>query len=205
MPALLGQSVQGRIPSLPDLLEEGAKDIPAFFGHEPRRHHGLVVEAVVFQEIHQRPGASRFRVEGPEVHLFNTGQDDGPGAHGARLESDVELRSFETPALEVRRGLGDGQDFGMGRGVLQRFAEVVRFPDDPALVDNHAAHGYLALLEGAFGLTVGALHVAKVGVRHGFSCPVYLESTAVRSGAFKFVQFAPGLSIPDSVLSNFRH
>ncbi len=150
-----------------NLLKKGAENGAAFLFHEPGVEPGLMVEAFVFEEVHQGAAATGFGVGRAVVDLVDAGEDDSAGAHGAGLERDVEARAFEPPASEVGGGLGDGQDLGMGRGVLEDFALVVGFADDLAVVDDNAADGDLPGLEGLLGFAQSGLHISRTFVKHG--------------------------------------
>ena len=126
-----------------------------------------MVEAFVFEEVHQGAAATGFGVGRAVVDFVDAGEDDGAGAHGAGLERDVEARAFEPPASDVGGGLGDGQDLGVRRGVLEDFALVVGFADDLAVVDDNAADGDLPGFEGPLGFAQSGLHISRTFVKHG--------------------------------------
>lgn len=150
-----------------DVAEEGAEDGAAFAGEESGVDGGLVVESGVSEEVHERAHASGFGVECAEVDFGDPGKDDGAGAHGAGFEGDVEARVFETPGTAAGGGGGDGDDFGVGGGVLEGFALVVAFADDAVLVHDDAADGHFAGVAGAFGLLECGAHIAFVFGLHG--------------------------------------
>ena len=150
-----------------NLSKEGAQYIAAFMLHEPGVEPRLVVEPPIFEQVHQGAAATGFGVGRAIVHLVDAGEDDGAGAHGAGLEGDVETRAFKPPALEVGGGLGDGQDLGMGGGVLEDFALVVGFADDLPVVHDDAADGDLPGLIGFLGFAQSSLHISRIFIKHG--------------------------------------
>ena len=127
----------------------------------------LVVEPIFLEEVHQGAATSGLGVGGAKVDLRDTGENDGARAHRAGLKRDVEARVFEAPTAEVRRGLRNGEDFGVRGGVLEKLTLVVRLADDLPIMDNDATDGNFAGVEGLFGFAEGGLHVARVFIVHG--------------------------------------
>ena len=149
-----------------NLSKEGAQYIAAFMLHEPGVEPRLVVEPPIFEQVHQAAAAAGFGIRGAVVDLLDTGENDRARAHGAGFERDVKARALEPPALEVGGGLRDGEDFGVGGGVLEDLALVVGLADDLAVMDDNAADGHLAGLAGLLGLAEGALHISRIFVKH---------------------------------------
>lgn len=160
------ESIQGGAASFAEFLEEGGEDCAAFVGHEAGDDPGPVIEAGVGEDVHQAAGAARLGVVCAEIDLVDSGEDDGAGAHGTGFEGDVEPRAFEPPTPKMGGCLGDRQDFSVRRGVLEGFALVVGLADDLAFVDDDAAYGDFAFVEGALGLAKGVLHVALMVIEH---------------------------------------
>ena len=149
------------------MLEKDAENVAAFLFHEPGVEPGLMVEAFVFEEVHKGASATGFGVGRAVVDLVDAGEDDGAGAHGAGLEGDIKARAFEPPASEVGGGLGDGQNLGMGGGVLEDFALVVGLADDLPVVDDDAADGDLPGRIGFLGFAQSSLHISRIFIKHG--------------------------------------
>ena len=74
--------------------------------------------------------------------------EDGAGAHGAGLERDVEgaagVLLREAVVGEVARGVAEGDDLGVGGGVVVAQDAVLAAGDDLVLIDDDGADGDLA-------------------------------------------------------------
>ena len=67
-----------------------------------------------------------------EIEPADAGEGNGGGAHGARLERDIEIAIGEPLAAELASGLADGQQFGMGGRVAVGERAVAGCGDDGA-------------------------------------------------------------------------
>ena len=79
----------------------------------------------------------------------DAGVEDGAGTHGAGFESDVEGAAFvifvqQTVIFEGAAGVAEGDDFGVGGGVVVAEDAVLAAGDDLALVDDDGADGDFA-------------------------------------------------------------
>ena len=102
------------------------------------------------------------------------------GAHGARLDGDIE-RAFVQILAAQRAGCGgDGLHLGMGGDVGQCLGEVVRAGDDAAAADDDRAYGHFAAFGSQPGFGQRLLHVEDVFV-HGESAShvVFVEERGV--------------------------
>lgn len=88
--------------------------------------------------------------------------DDGTGAHGAGFLGDVEVAFGEAPVFDHGFGLGEGEHFGVGGGVVEGFDLVEGAGDDLGIADDDGADGHFFSGVGAAGLTEGFLH--EVGI-----------------------------------------
>lgn len=131
-----------------------------------RLNRGPVVETVVLEQIHQRTANAGLWIGGAEIHFRDPRENDGPRAHRTGLERHEQLRVFEAPTAQVRRGLRDGEDLRVGRGILERLALVVRLADDGPLVDDNAPDGHLLRIERPFRLADRRAHVPRVFILH---------------------------------------
>lgn len=127
-----------------------------------------MVEAVVFEELVESANGAGLGVADAEDDARNAGQDDGPGAHRAGFEGDVERGAEEPPVAHGLGGLGDGDHFGVGGGVVQRLALVVGPGDDAAVADDATADGHLVGVACGSGFAEGHVHESFVGgFKHG--------------------------------------
>jgi len=91
----------------------------------------------------------------------DAGVEDGAGTHGAGFEGDVESAAsvaviFVDQAIvfEGAAGLAEGDDLGVGGGVVVAEDTVLAMGDDLALVDDDSADGDFA---GGFGGAASAM------------------------------------------------
>ena len=83
----------------------------------------------------------------------DAGVEDSAGAHGAGFERDVESAAFvvfieEAIVFEGAAGVAEGDDLGVGGGVVFAEDAVLAMGDDLALVDDDGADRDFA---GGFG------------------------------------------------------
>ncbi len=107
---------------------------------------GFVIETRFPQQVHQRPGASGFRVGGAVDHQRNAGLHDGAGAHRARLERDVQGAVEQPPCPQLLARLANSDDLRVGGWIDQRFAQVMAAPDNAAFFYNDGPNGRFSQL-----------------------------------------------------------
>ena len=94
-------------------------------------------------------------------------EHDRPGALGARLEGHVERAVVEAISAERRHSLLDGEQFGVGGGVVAGDRGVVRPGNDDAVAGDDGADGHFVELDCQLGLGERRLDPGEVGlVRH---------------------------------------
>lgn len=149
--------------------EEGAQQLAAFLCQEPPFATRMVVEALIRgQQVESPPGGSALGIGGAEHQPLDPGVDNGPGAHDARLQGDIEGRSWQPVVPDPARGLTEGQDLGMGTGVMARDRPVPALSDHLAVAHQHRTDRDLALGLGLFGQGQGTAHPAFI-VGRGYS------------------------------------
>ena len=84
---------------------------------------------------------------------------------GQGFEGDEHRRVVESPTPCSRGGVAQGDDLGVGEGVVVSDAAVVAAPDDDVVEDQHSADGYVAVRGRVAGLDEGLQHERFVG--HG--------------------------------------
>jgi len=127
-----------------------------------------VIKTGIVGEVVQRAGRAPLGVVAAEDDAGDAGQDDGPHAHGAGLQRDIEGTVQEPPGTKFPGGFSDGDHLGMGGRVLSRLAQVVAAGDDAAVAHDHAADRHLVLVLGLAGLGDGAGHPVFVGLFNHF-------------------------------------
>lgn len=130
-------------------------------------HFAAVVEAGVAERVEEGHRRAAPWIGNPEDDAADAGEDDGPGAHQAGFFRHVERARREAPVAESGGGLGDGEPFGVGRGVFEAFDPVVSAADDTGRVpgnfaQNDAPGGDLSGFGGGAGLLQRLPHVAFV-------------------------------------------
>ena len=134
----------------------------------------------LLEEVEHRPAAPGFVLTGPVAHTGDAGVDDGPGAHGAGLQGDVQGAPGEPPGAHSGTGHVDGLHLSVGGGPAVRLPAVAAPADDvPLLGDDDAAHGHVSLGDAGFGLLQGLLHVFLVGHVKVLSGEKFLNLTKI--------------------------
>jgi hypothetical protein len=116
--------------------------------------------AANFEERVQRAG---FRIARAVHDARDSCVDQGSCAHWARFEGHEYGGTLETPMAEPRRRSAQREQFSMSGWVRALLASVVvagKFV--PLVVDNHAAHRYVAVGGRAIGLGQRGLHPALI-------------------------------------------
>lgn len=107
--------------------------------------------------------AAAFRVIGAEIQAADAGEGNGGGAHRARLQRDIEVKTRQPLSAAARAGGADGQNFRMGGRVAQFTRPVARRGDDPPAfrIDNDGADRRLIPIGGGARLAQRLLHIGR--------------------------------------------
>ena len=90
--------------------------------------------------------------------------ENSSGAHGAGFQRDVESAIVETIVAQGLAGVTDGDDLGVGGGVVVAEDPVVAAGDDLSCgSDDDCAYGHFACGLGGVGLSDGDAEVDEVG------------------------------------------
>ena len=104
-----------------------------------------VVAAWLIEDARPVLDAAAFRIIGAEIEPAQAGKADRRGAHGARLEGDVEIAFGKALGAELGRTRTQHQHLGMRRRVTVRLDAIAGGGEDPPLaVDQHGPHRHLA-------------------------------------------------------------
>ncbi len=135
--------------------EEGA----ALVCEEAGGEFDFVVELGVVHDAEDAAAGSGFGVGCGVDEAGDAGVEDGSGAHGAGFEGGVEGAVFEAVVAEVKAGLAEGYDLGVGGGIAVAEDSVLAAADDLVFVDDDCAYGDLAVSFGVVGFGDGGLEV----------------------------------------------
>ena len=95
--------------------------------------------------------AAALGIIGAEIEPADAGKGDGRRAHRAGLQGDIEIAADQARLAESLSGGADGQDFGMGRGIVELFHAVAGPGDDLTVLDQNGADRHLAARAGGLG------------------------------------------------------
>src|SRR5207249_5509284 len=114
----------GSEPDRPPAGEELPDQVRGAIRQDAARHVESMVEARLLQQVPERTGEPRLGVRSAEDNSVRPSEDDGSGAHRARLDGDVDRASLEVPPPRSFRGAPEREDLGMGGGILRPLALI---------------------------------------------------------------------------------
>jgi len=144
--------------------EKFPEQLRGLLRQHPRNHRGTMIELRMIE--HRKAGTHRapFHVVRAIDKARDARLDHGSGAHGARLDGDVDIGFGQPVVSNGARGLPKRDDFGVRGGIAIRDGAVSSTRDD-ALADHHdRAHGDLAALRSGARFVKRGTHVELVGV-----------------------------------------
>jgi len=148
--------------------EKSTQNFAASRLQDAPRHFGPMIERPVIEEPPSGYDGSPLRVGGTEGDPADPGMNNGPHAHYAGLQRDVEGGLRQAIVPQDLGGGADGQDLCMGGRILETQRPVVR-PADGFFPDCHyGADGDLTLHFRQKGLFQGQGHEELVVVH--FPC-----------------------------------
>ena len=103
-----------------------------------------------------------FRIRCTEDQLPHPAVDDRAGTHRAGFERDDENAVVETPVPDVRGGVSECEDFGVGNRVVRQFPFVVPCGDDLAAVNDDGTDRHVVMLRSGVCLVERQLHPCSV-------------------------------------------
>src|SRR5690606_27656896 len=112
-------------------------------------------------------GAALGVVRAPD-DAADAGVADGPGAHGAGLERDIEGQAGEAVVSQLRRRSAEGDDLGVGGRIMGADGAVATLGDDLAgrFNDDHAADGSLSRVRRRLRTGQGHVHEPLIMASH---------------------------------------
>ena len=124
-----------------------------------------MVGEVLHKEVQHAAAGAHGPVPGAVEHPADAGVDDGPGAHGAGLQGDVQVAVLQPPGAQGIVCLGHGLHLRVGGHGLLLLPAVAAPADDGAVPDDDAAHRHLPRRGGLTGQGQGLGHKLFM---HGF-------------------------------------
>ena len=108
----------------------------------------MMVEPCLGEKIDHAATRASLRVRCPVDQPRNTGVQNRPGAHHARLERYIELATAKTVIAQVLCGSAQGGDLGVGARIARAYGMVVAAAYDHAVFHNDGANGHFGCCAG---------------------------------------------------------
>ncbi len=135
---------QGYFAAASSLTKEVAQHLSALFLQYPAAARDAVVKAVVGgEQVEEAAGGSSFGVGCAKDEAGDAGVDQRSGAHYAGFEGDVEGGAGEAVVAEALPGITQGEDFGVGAGVVATNRAVVAASDGDPVANEQCANRHL--------------------------------------------------------------
>ncbi len=122
-----------------------------------------MVELRVIEHAERGAAGAAFRVRRTPNQMLDAGLDDGPGAHRARLDCNIESAPAQPVVAKLTGRTAQRQHFGMSAGINQMDRTIVSARENPSLANQNRSHGNFSLTEALLGLAQGGTHEGFVG------------------------------------------
>ena len=126
-------------------------------------------ESLVVKDVGHGTAASRFGTCGPDDDLGDAGLDTCSRTHLAGLKCHIHRAVLESPVVKLRTGLFDGDHLGVRKRGMIGISPVVTASYDLSLMNDDAAYGHFAGIEGFFGQLQRFFHVFFVFRKHTYT------------------------------------
>jgi hypothetical protein len=123
----------------------------------------LVIQLRVVQDFHHRMNRAGFWIVRPIYQALQSRMNQCSGTHRARFNCNKQFAVSQPMVTEVRTGLAEGNDFGMGAGVVICDIAIPASSHDLPIANNDSAHGDFAHFQGTLGGTESVFHPKFVG------------------------------------------
>ena len=138
-----------------------------------------MVQARVVGNPEQAAHRSSLRIGRTEHHPADTAVDDCAGAHGARLEGDVQRAIVEAPLPDDGGGIAKRKHLRVRSGIAGELAFVVAGGNDCAVARDDRSNRDIAVQRGGAGLAERLAHHRRIGInRDIYEGPVHGRSFA---------------------------
>jgi len=118
----------------------------------------------VIDNLQDRMNGPGFGVIGAIHQASDAGVNQRTGTHGTGLNCSKERALAQAMITDVSSGFAQGDDLGVGRGVIVGEVAIPAAADDLPVADDDGADGNLARVERALGGTESLFHAEFVGV-----------------------------------------
>jgi hypothetical protein len=119
----------------------------------PWHKRNTVIEAGIRGKIIQRSGCSTLGVVATENNCWNSRKNDGPHAHNAGLQCNIQGTIQKPPGVYLPGGFSDRYQFSVCRRILRVFTQVISTGDYYFVPYNDAADRDLGFCLGLMSLT----------------------------------------------------
>ena len=143
----------------PAFSEEGLQDGGAVGGENPGSDFDLMVEPRVGEDFETGADCAAFGVVCPIDEAGHAGLDNGPGAHTAGFDCDIESGISKAIVAKTECSVSKSNNFCVGRGIAIADGAVVRTRNNFAIADEHSTDGDFAGGGGGARFNERFLHV----------------------------------------------
>lgn len=99
-----------------------------------------------------------FGIVGAVHQAADAGMNQRARAHGARLNCSKQLAVAQTVVTDVDTGVTQGDDLGMGGGIVVREIAIPSATDDLVFTDYNRAYRHFSHLQCSLGAAEGLFH-----------------------------------------------
>jgi hypothetical protein len=150
---------------LTTVFKERLQQFRATTGQHAEGDFHLVVQLPVVYHLQDGMHCTRFWIVSAIHQALDPRVKQRPSAHSARLNCNKQFAAFQTIVTNVRTGLAEGDDFGVGGGIGIGDAAVEAAAYDASLADDDGADWDLARFQSALGGAEGFFHPELIGRR----------------------------------------
>ena len=109
----------------------------------------MMIELGMIQDLQHGMDGTSLGICSSVNQTANSRVRDGAGAHGARLDRDVEIAIEESIVADGLSGFAQREDFGMSGGIVRTEGTIAAATDHPTLVNDDGSHRHFAKRESA--------------------------------------------------------
>lgn len=103
----------------------------------------MVIPLRDFKEGNDRIHGAGFRIFRTVIYVSDSGLNDGPGTHHARLEGDIQRTVFQPPGMKLSTRRGNRHEFGVFGHTLSFLTSIVSAANDrTVLIDDDGSDRY---------------------------------------------------------------
>lgn len=121
-----------------------------------------MIQSGMPQQVADRSSHTRLLIPGTKNNALHAAQHDGPGAHRAGLERDIEGTVIESPAFELRGSLANREELGVSGGILIAHGAIGRCRQNCPVPDYDRPDGNFVALRRIAGEVESVSYVLLV-------------------------------------------